>query len=94
MQQQPVRVQKITLACVIMHNILQKRYPNLATQLVDVEDAATHEVTPGGWRDEETLLGLARAGGNTGLQAAKLQRDYLRNYYNSVGAVAWQEAMV
>ena len=33
-------------------------------------------------------------GGNTSKQRAKAQRDFMKLYYNDIGAVAWQKQMI
>ena len=95
MQQHPHRVQSIVMACCIMHNLLTIRYPQQHAQVVDVEDPDTHNVIPGAWQDEEKLVGLQTIGRNTSAKVAKIQRNYLKDYYNSpIGKVSWQEKMI
>ena len=99
MQQDPHRVQTITMACCVMHNLLITRNPNHAAPMVDGEDPITHEVLPGVWRDQEDLVGLQGVGNavgrNTSSKKAKVQRRYLRSYYNSpIGKVDWQDDMI
>jgi hypothetical protein len=63
--------------------------------MLDIEDPQSHKVIPGSWRNEETLCDLPTLSGNTSLKEAKVQRNYLRDYYNSdVGRVPWQDNMI
>ena len=95
MQQHPHRVQSIVMACCIMHNLLAIRYLQQHAHVADVEDPDTHNVIPGAWWDEETLVGLQTIGRNTSAKVAKIQRNYLKDYYNTpIGKVSWQEKMI
>ena len=46
------------------------------------------------WRDADTLLTLESVKGNTSRVAGKFVRNYLRDYYSSVGSVPWQNEAV
>ena len=95
MQQEPKRVETIVLAACVLHNLLITRYPIQATKDVDKEDAVTHTLIPGAWREDDTLVGLDRLPGNTSLKVAKRHRNYLCKYYSSeAGRVAWQDKMI
>ena len=83
------------MACCIMHNLLAIWYPQQHAQVVHVEDPDTHEVIHGAWRDVETLEGLQAIGRNTSAKVATIQRNYLKDYYNSpMGKVSWQDEMI
>ena len=78
-----------------MHNLLAIWYPQQHAQVADVEDPDTLNVIPGAWWDEETLVGLQTIGRNTSAKVAKIQRNYLKDYYNTpIGKVSWQEKMI
>jgi hypothetical protein len=95
MQPGPEKVQLIVMACCILHNLMRIRYPRQQNQQVDREDPETHEILPGAWREDNALIGLQPAPGNTGNKAGKAIRHYLRQYYNSaVGSVPWQDRMI
>ena len=95
MPQTPARVESIVNACCVLHNLMRIRYPTHQNQLLDREDPNTHQVTPGAWREDEDLTALEALHGNTSTKAAKTQRNYLRQYYNSpVGSVPWQNDMI
>lgn len=84
------------MAACCLHNLLRTRKPGLSNHLVDREDPETHEVTPGAWRQEEQLMGLDNMRrGNNSTQAAKQQREALKEYFVSeAGSVPWQDRMV
>lgn len=91
----PQTVERIVLACVCLHNIMRLRYPALQNAALDQEDEE-HNIIPGAWRDRTNLdeMNYAR-GGNFTSKAAKSQRLYLKEYYNSpTGAVPWQDRMI
>ena len=71
------------------------RYPSQHATLIDEEDPASHQVVPGAWRDGDTLASIEHVRGNTATVEAKIQRNYLRDYYNSpVGRLEWQDRMI
>lgn len=96
MQQKHQNVQIIVMAACVMHNLLSVRRPMQLAGMADLEDPDTHELVPGSWReDQEVLHSMRKMGGNTSLKAAKLMRDYLKEYYNSeAGSVSWQDNMI
>jgi len=91
-------IEKIIMACVVLHNLLRTRYPGSQNILLDKEDLS-HNWIPGQWRQgRESLRDASRpagVGNNRDARDAKAQRDYLKEYYNSpLGAVPWQEDMI
>lgn len=95
MRMQPERVESIVLACCCLHNLFRMQTPILRTGAVDQEDA-NHNIIPGEWREVGALLdGVTQDGGNYQLKAAKVQRNYLKRYFNNpIGQVPWQDRMV
>ena len=88
----PQTATDITLACCILHNLLRDVAP-IPRGLVDEEDA-DHNLVPGSFREHQlTPAGVpGDSGRNTGSTVAKIQRDFLKDYYNSdVGKVEWQD---
>lgn len=83
----------ITAACTL-HNFMRVRYPKETQALVDREDPHTHHIINGAWRDRECLTAMQAIRGNNATQAAKGVRNYLCRYYNTRGAVYWQERMI
>jgi len=74
---------------------MRTRYRAAQQALLDHEDDNTHEVVPGEWRTDAALTSLEGMQGHNVTRAAKAQRHYLCEYYNSpAGRVPWQEAMI
>ena len=97
MGQKTKNVEAIVLTACVLHNILRTRFPRAIINLEDREDPETHDIIPGAWRDDACLhmTGLEVLRGNTSMQAAKVVRDYQREYHSSeVGSVSWQDAMI
>lgn len=95
LQQEPRFVQKMVMAAVCLHNLMRIRYPGGQNVQLDKEDD-DHNLVPGSWRDGAQMMDLGNVrGGNRTTRAAKIQRLYLKHYYNSpVGAVPWQNQVV
>ena len=93
--QQPVTVQKVVMACVVLHNILRERNIGRHNRNLDEEDV-DHNVIPGAWRQAQAMHDMEELhGGNRQSRLAKRQRLLLKHYYNNgVGAVEWQDAMI
>jgi hypothetical protein len=93
MQQVPTTVTTIVKGCLTLHNVHRRRHPLRAGE-VDQEDGDGN-IVPGAWRQHVQLTDNRNMVGNRNKQAAKVQRNYLSDYYNSaVGAVAWQDQVV
>ena len=88
-QLRPESASAVTFACCVLHNMLSimrpKQYMRTVSAQADTE-AATAE-----WRDQDTLDKLVARRGQRNRQEAVSVRDYLRNYYNTIGEVPWQE---
>jgi hypothetical protein len=90
--QNPETVRTIVMACVTLHNIMRARYPNLQNAMINSDEEVQNLRA---WRDECDLTDIqAIPRGNTMSNNAKRQRLYLKHYYNSIGAVEWQENMI
>ena len=91
----PDQATRITMACVLLHNLMRIRYPTMQNPYGDRFDRYGRLIR-GGWRDRPQLIGGPNLpGGNYGTRLARLQRDYLRDYFNSRrGSVPWQHKMV
>lgn len=68
----------------------------MVNPLLDQEDPDSHDLEPGAWKDGGTMLSsLVPLSRNNSTIAAKIQRNYLRDYYNSpIGSVPWQDSMI
>lgn len=90
----PDNARKIVNACLCLHNLFRKRYPNMAQGEVDYEDDQGN-VVPGQWRRGLELTDGRNEVGNRLTKEAKAQRHYLADYYNSdFGALPWQDKVV
>lgn len=93
MRQEPQTVHTIALGCCSLHNLLRLHYPPGENAVMDREDA-DYYIIPGEWRNG---LDLPRVDdeSNTGTEAAQIQSQYLKEYYDSpVGVVPWQNQMI
>ena len=87
----PETVREMVMTCVVLHNILRSQYQG--------QPAGQQ---PGGDDDDDDvpgdcgLIGGAAGGGQDRNPAreAKRQRDYLKDYFNNEGAVAWQDGRI
>ena len=83
----PETVRDVVLTCVVLHNILRSQCQGQhgGQQLGDDD-------VPGDGR----LIGGAADGGRDRNPAreAKRLRDYLKDYFNNEGAVAWQDGRI
>ena len=86
----PATVREVVFTCVVLHNILRSQYQGQPGGQQPGED--DDDDVPG----DCGLIGGAAGGGQDRNPAreAKRQRDYLRNYFNNEGAVAWQDGRI
>ena len=96
----PEKVETIVMACCSLHNFLSSRCGACSIYTpqgsLDTEDPISHQVSPDAWRqdsDPNGWLPFERQGGNRHSDAAK-EISYLCDYFNSAGAVAWQDNMM
>ena len=93
----PDKAQRITSACIVLHNyLLQKSLDNYAPAgFTDTFDASGNLIE-GGWRNlikPDSLFGSNLSTGKTGRisDSARRNRIALMEYFNSeVGKLAWQ----
>ena len=86
----PATVREVVLTCVVLHNILRSQYQGQPGGQQPGED--DDDDVP----DDCGLIGGAAGGGQDRNPAreAKRQRDYLKDYFNNEGAVAWQDGRI
>ena len=95
MRQKPRNIELIVMCCSALHKLLQDRYPQLGVAAMDAEDTNHHNIIPGIWRNDNMLVGLDAAPGNTSAKVAKVVWNYLRAYYSSpAGKLPWQDNMI
>ena len=80
----PDAVRDVVLTCVILHNILRSQY-----------QGQHGGQQPGGDDDDDDVPGDCQLiGGAADCGEAKRLRDYLKDYFNNEGAVAWQDGII
>ena len=94
LEQNPETVEKMVLTCCILHNIVRNKNIAHAPPDADREDP-DGAIIPGAWRNNRNMQDCnPPVGGNIDYKIAKAQRDTLKHYYNSIGAVPWQDTMI
>ena len=85
----PATVREVVFTCVVLHNILRSQYLGQPGGQQPGED---DDDVPG----DCGLIGGAAGGGQDRNPAreAKRQRDYLKDYFNNEGAVAWLDGRI
>ena len=85
-------VRDVVLTCVVLHNILRSQYQGQHGGHGHGDDDAEDDNVPGDGR----LIGGAVDGGcdRNPAREAKRLRDYLKDYFNNEGAVAWQDGRI
>ena len=86
----PPTVREVVFTCVVLHNILRSQYQGQPGGQQPGED--DDDDVPG----DCGLIGGAAGGGQdrNPTREAKRQRDYLKDYFNNEGAVAWQDGRI
>ena len=97
----PEVVEEIVMACCTLHNFLRSKQVsrNVYTPpgSLDNEDMDTHAILAGDWRAGQEpggLLQLHKQGSNNFTARVKEIRKILCQYFNSAGAVPWQDNMI
>ena len=95
MSQRPSTIRLITITCVLLHNLMRTRYPNLQSKLLDSEDGKGNMVA-GAWRQGRNMGDCVNnKAPNLASQKGKDLRNLLKHWCNSpAGAVAWQQDMI
>lgn len=90
------RIEKIVMACCVLHNFLRKKCPQsyTSTDHLDTEDREAGRVTDGLRATENDLLNLDRSRTGNVSQLAKSVREKFMEYFNNEGAVEWQNRMI
>ena len=91
-------VRLVVKTCVILHNLMRSRYPNMQNKMLDLEKS-TGNVVPGAWREginlEDANPQAQLYGHNKDFKIAKAQRNLLMEWCNSsAGKVPWQDDML
>jgi len=95
LQTGPLISRTITKCCVVLHNVLRSKCPQLQNRDLDQEDD-NGNLVPGAWRDVGHMAEMeAAARASRATRDGKRQRIYLKNYLSSpAGSVPWQEAAI
>ena len=94
-QVKPENATKITKGCLVLHNIMRTRYPNLQNE--ELDDEVDGVIVPGSWRDAGVLVDCEQeaAAGVRSTRKGRHLRQYLMHYVNgATGSVPWQEAAI
>ena len=90
-------VETVVVAACVLHNLIAVRRPQQYMLEGDHEEEGG-DVVKGIWRqglaNEKKWRGFDALPGNTSGKYGKLQREYLKEYYNNVGAVSWQKKAI
>ena len=88
----PQTVREVVFTYVVLHNILRTQYQGQHGGQKPGDDDDDDDDVPGDCQ----LIGGAAGGGpdRNHAREAKRQRDYLKDYFNNEGAVAWQEVKI
>ncbi len=90
LEQKPDVVRTLVETAVLLHNLMRIRFPGIGNAEVDHEDE-NHDIIPGTWRADQEQWDVPQpCARNIDYQTAKIQRDYLKAYFNSpAGSVPW-----
>lgn len=86
-------VQIVTLACCTLHNYLSHENGAYLHGALDIENTVNHTITPGEWRNNAQLRDIESINIRPCRNAIHV-RDEFKRYFNTVGAVEWQERMI
>ena len=85
----PETVRDVVLTCVVLHNILRSQYQG---QQGGQQPGGDDDDVPG---DGRLIRSAADCGHDRNpAREAKRLRDYLTDYFNNEGAVAWQDGRI
>lgn len=86
-------VDAIVLACCALHNFLRRKASTTYSpkSSYDQEDTETGEVIPGEWRQDRNPLTSLKRSPRAATALAKKIRDEYKTYFNTNGAVPFQE---
>lgn len=91
----PEKATTIVLSCCYLHNFLKKRNPNnYLKNSVDVENVCTGDISNAPWHNDIQLQHLQPLKGRNSTVNCKEIRNKFCNYFNTVGAVPWQNQVL
>lgn len=86
-------VQIVTLACCALHNYLSYENSAYLYGTTDIENTENHTIIPGEWRNNAQLRNLPIINIRPNRNAIHI-REKFKQYFNTVGAVEWQDHMI
>lgn len=87
-------VQIIILACCALHNYLCRENGAYLHGTIDIENVENRTISPGEWRNNNAQLRDLEIINVRPNRNAIHIRDEFKRYFNTVGAVEWQEQMI
>lgn len=87
-------VQNITLACCALHNFISKENDAYLHGAVDIEDLENQTIIPATWRNNNAQLRNLEIVNVRPNRNAIYIRDVFKEYFNTVGRIEFQEAMI
>ncbi|XP_067208135.1 putative nuclease HARBI1 isoform X1 [Linepithema humile] len=87
-------VQIVTLACCALHNYISSKNDAYLYGATDTENVQNYVITSGGWRNDNAQLRNLNIINIRPNRNAIHIRDEFKQYFNTVGAVEWQEHMI
>ena len=95
---EPVKVEKVVLACCALHNFLRSKSASRALYTppgyCDCEDERSRAVLPGEWRRGDTMQSISQQGSNNYTAITRKIRDHYQSYFVSDnGRVPWQDRL-
>jgi len=87
-------VQIVTLACCALHNYLSHENGAYLLGVIDNEDIENYKIIPGRWRNDNAQLRNLQTMNVRPNRNAIHICDEFKRYFNTVGAVEWQEGMI
>lgn len=87
----PKKAKIVVMACCHLHNLLMKQKNYIRNGEVNMEDCVSVTVIHGNWRNEPNqLLNIERTRAGNSTTLAKEVRDDFCEYFNTMGAIPWQ----
>ena len=96
LQVSPDNAEKIVLACCALHNVLRDKTPDCPHPgSADIENLEEGKIHEGSWRSEHgEMPSVSISGSNNCTKSSKQIREEFCNYFNTTGAVPWQEKFI
>ncbi|XP_072011049.1 putative nuclease HARBI1 [Engystomops pustulosus] len=93
----PEKIDKVVVACCVLHNYLLHHDPHTYSpaSMMDLEDIKNHEMVHGEWREDSDMITPLQPLCARGVcDDAIRSREQYAEYFNGIGSVSWQDAML